>query len=75
MKTCMCRAKLTSISLVGADSDHVMDALGKEGYPCMLDGYQLAMLAFCATRRVKKMFMPNLLHEIGLYNIKWLRTL
>ena len=73
MKTCMCRAKLTS--LVGADSDYVMDTSNIEGYPCMLDGYQLAMLAFCATRRVKKMFMPNLLHQIGLYNIKWLRTL
>ena len=46
MKTCMCRAKLTS--LVGADSDHVMNTYGIEGYPSVHDGYQFAILVLCA---------------------------
>ena len=44
----MCRAKLTS--LVGADSDHVMDTSGIEGYPSVHDGYQFAILVLCAKR-------------------------
>ena len=46
MKTCMCRAKLTS--LVGADSDHVMDTSGIEGYPSLHDHYQFAILVLGA---------------------------
>ena len=45
MKTYMCKAKLTS--LVGADSKHVMDASGIEGYPSVHGGYQIAILALC----------------------------
>ena len=46
MKTCMCRAKLTS--LVGADSNHVMDTSGIEKYPSLHDGDQFAILVLCA---------------------------
>ena len=37
-------------SLVGADSDHVMNASGIEGYPSVHDDYQFAILALCANR-------------------------
>ena len=42
----MCRAKLTS--LVGADSDHVIDTPGIEKHPSVHDGYQFAILVLCA---------------------------
>ena len=45
MKTSMCKAKLTP--LVGADSNHVMDALGIEKYPSVHDGYEFAVLPLC----------------------------
>ena len=46
----MSKAKFTS--LVGADSDHVMDyASGIEGCPSVHDGYQFTLLILGAKRQ------------------------